>query len=264
MVLGHLHTHRYGAPAAGPLLALHGIQGHGARWRRLAERHLPGSYVIAPDLRGHGRSDWSPPWSVERHVADVLAVMDDLGLPQVDVVGHSFGGLVALHLCRTAPERVGRLALLDPSVGLAPRGLHEQARRTMTTSTFAGCDEARVERKAAWPSASAEAVDDEVADHLTEEPDGRRRWRFDAAAVVTACSEMAGPPVLPPSTVPTLLVIAKRSGFVRPEYVTDCRAVLGDRLTVAELDCDHMLYLERPREVGALLRQFLASGPMSI
>lgn len=195
---------------------------------------------------------------------DVLALMDQLGLPQADMVGHSFGGLIGIHPCRTAPERVGRLTLLDPSVELAPSVLHGLARRSMETLSFADREQARAERKAAWPYASPETLDDEVTDHLAEEPDGRWRWRFDAAAVVTACSEMACAAVVPPPTVPTLLVIAKRAGFVRPEFVADCRASLGDNLTVAELDSDHMLYLERPGEVGALLREFFASNATSM
>jgi lipase len=149
-------------------------------------------------------------------------------------------------------------------VSLAPRGLHEQAHRALAAPSFADPEQARAERKVAWPYASQEVVDDEVADHLVEESDGRWRWRFDAAAIVATCSEMARPAVVPPPTVPTLLVIAQRAGFVRPQFVEDCRVILGDSFTVAELDSDHMLYLERPREVGALLRQFFIRGATSI
>lgn len=58
--------------------------------------------------------------------------------------------------------------------------------------------------------------------------------------------------------MPTLPLIAGRSGFVSAQYVRACRAALGERLTVAELDAGHMLYLERPEETGVLVRRFLA------
>ncbi|TDC36991.1 alpha/beta hydrolase [Micromonospora sp. KC213] len=253
-----MYVHRYGDPAARPVVALHGIRGHGGRWRHLAERHLRDSYVVAPDLRGHGRSDGTPPWSVERHVDDVLGVLDELGLDRVDVIGHSFGGLIALYLTRTAPHRVARLALLDPSVGLDPHGVRENAHRSLVVPSFADQVQARSEREAAWPYASPEVLDDDVAEHLAQGSDGRWRWRFEAAAVVTAYSDMARPALVP--TVPTLLLIGQRAGFVRPEFVADCRAALGADLTVAELDCGHMLYLERPDEVGGLLRPFLTGN----
>ncbi|MFH7340910.1 alpha/beta fold hydrolase [Streptomyces sp. KHY 26] len=248
----------YGAAEGPALLALHGIKGHGARWRRIAETSLYDFSVIAPDLRGHGRSDHAPPWNTEAHVADMLAVLDARAVDRVDLLAHSFGGLIALRLAHAAPERVGRIVLLDPSVGLPAGQLHQQARRTLCPGSFASPEEARAERRSAWPAAFAAASDEEVAEHLVRRGDGRWHWRFEPAAVVTACSEMAGPPVTPPPAVPTLLVIAGRSGFVSTEYVRACRATLGERLTVAEVDAGHMLYLEAPEETGELIRRFLA------
>ncbi|WP_225830515.1 alpha/beta fold hydrolase [Streptomyces sp. NK08204] len=252
------YVHHYGAAGGPALLALHGIKGHGARWRRMAETSLGDFSVIAPDLRGHGRSDHAPPWDTEAHVADMLAVLDARHLDRVDLLGHSFGGLIALRLAHAAPERVGRIVLLDPSVGLPAAQMHEQARRTLSPGFFADPEQARAERRSAWPAVSAATVEEEVAEHLVQRDDGTWQWRFEPAAVVTACSEMAGAAVTPPAAVPTLLVVARRSGFVRPEYVRACRATLGERLTVAELDAGHMLYLERPEETGELIRRFLA------
>ncbi|GHF71576.1 alpha/beta hydrolase [Streptomyces mashuensis] len=256
-----LHVHRYGAARGPALLALHGIRGHGARWRHVAETSLGDFSVIAPDLRGHGRSTHAPPWNTEAHVADMLAVLDAHGPDRVDLLGHSYGGLIALRLAHAAPERVGRMVLLDPSTGLPAGQMHDQARRTMSPGLFASPQQAEAERRSAWPAVSPAAVEEEIADHLVQRDDGRWQWRFEPAAVVTACSEMAGPPVTPPAGVPTLLVTARRSGFVSPAYVQACRATLGEQLTVAELDAGHMLYLENPEETGELIRRFLTRSP---
>jgi lipase len=258
MTISMLHVHEFGNRAGHPVMALHGIRGHGARWRRLAEGYLSDRYVLAPDLRGHGRSAAAPPWTVERHVTDLLTILDEQELPAVDIVAHSFGGLIGVHLAQLARDRVRRLVLLDPSIGLDPEKLLEQARGALSVPSFGDVTEARTALAAGWPEASPQAVDDEIADHLEHGVKGRLRWRFEAAAVVAACSEMARTPILPPGTVPTLLVIAQRSGFVRREFVADCRTALGDGLTVAELDSGHMIYLERFHEVGTLIGQFLA------
>ncbi|MFC9627106.1 alpha/beta fold hydrolase [Streptomyces sp. NPDC056930] len=252
------YANHYGAAEGPALLALHGIKGHGARWRHIAETSLYDFSVIAPDLRGHGRSDHAPPWNTEAHVADMLALLDARRMHRVDLLGHSYGGLIALRLAHEAPERVGRIVLLDPSVGLPAGDMHDQARRTLNTCSFTDPEQACAERRSAWPAASAAAVEEEVAEHLAPRSDGRWQWRIEPAAVVTACSEMAGPPITPPATVPTLLVIARRSGFVSPEYVRACRAAMGEHLTVSEVDAGHMLYLERPEETGELIRRFLA------
>ncbi|TDC68152.1 alpha/beta hydrolase [Actinomadura sp. GC306] len=252
-----LHVHRYGDPAGSPVVLLHGVSGHGARWRRTAERYLPGRMVLAPDLRGHGRSTYEPPWTVERHVADVLSVLDADGIEQADLVGHSFGGMVAVHLARTARRRVRRLVLLDPATGLVPADAAAEARSWMAPVSFADTAQARAALAARWPDAPGEAVDDEVADHLVFGPDGRLRWRFEPAAIVTAYSEMARPHLTPPPGLPTHLVIAAKADFVRPEFVADCRTALGPGLALSEIDAGHMLYTDRLEETGTLLASWL-------
>src|SRR5687768_11565988 len=104
-----LYVHEFGEPSDPPLVALHGVKGHGGRWKRLAEA---GRHVYGVDLRGHGRSPWDPPWTLERYAADVLETIDDLGLERTDVIGHSFGGAVGVYVARAAPARVRRLLLV--------------------------------------------------------------------------------------------------------------------------------------------------------
>jgi lipase len=258
MTAARLHTRVSGDPDGRAVVALHGVKGHCGRWRPLSSRS-PHLRMYALDLRGHGRSDWSPPWTLEQHVADVLATMDGLRLPRADLLGHSFGGAVAVHLARHAPDRVGRVVLLDPALGLAPAVAGQRADAERTPRTFADPPEARESRLATWPPlADPSVVDDEVADHLVAGEDGRWRWRYSPAAVVTAFSEMARPAVLPPRGVPTLLVRAARAQVVRPDLVELCRTATDADATVVELDCFHEVPLERPAEVADLLAGFLA------
>ena len=88
--------------------------------REVSTRDAIGASVFAVDLRGHGFSPWTPPWSVEQHVADVIEVIASLGLDSVAVVGHSFGGMIALHLARLAPRVVERLLVTIPRGLLSP------------------------------------------------------------------------------------------------------------------------------------------------
>ncbi|HZN72917.1 MAG TPA: alpha/beta hydrolase [Micromonosporaceae bacterium] len=254
-----LHTHTYGAEAAAPaVVALHGIRGHGARWRSLTEQHLPGIRVHGLDLRGHGRSTWSPPWTLEQHAADVLTTMDELGLGRADVIGHSFGGAVALYVARYAPDRVRRLVLLDPAIGLPTTVASDGARDNLVRQSFDDQGQARVAQAVHWPdSVGQPAVDTEVEEHLEQGEDGRWRWRFEPATVVTAYSEMARPHVVPPPGLPTLLVRAAVDPVVPAGFIAACRAARGADVTVTDVDCGHLVYLERPAETAALTRKFL-------
>jgi lipase len=254
-VTAPLHVHTFGPADGRPLLAMHGITGHGARYRALAEA-LGDVRIHAVDLRGHGRSPWTPPWHIDQHVADVLGVMDALDLPSVAVAGHSFGGAIAVHLARTAPERVERLVLLDPALGLDPERMLATAEETRAEEFFPDRAAARADRAERWAGISDALVDTELADHLVPDGDGFR-YRYCRSAAVVAWSEMSRPAVVPPASVPTLLLPATKADFVRPEWVETCRAEMGDALTVAEVDAGHMLFLERTAEVADLIRTFL-------
>src|SRR5690606_3046753 len=108
----------YGTPDGPPVLALHGWQDNAASFAVLAER-LPGLRWIAPDLPGHGRSDWRHPqasYSTWHYLEEMQALLEHLQLPQVILVGHSMGGGVAALLAAALPERCSKLVLLD-SVG---------------------------------------------------------------------------------------------------------------------------------------------------
>jgi pimeloyl-ACP methyl ester carboxylesterase len=97
-----------------PVLLLHGWPQHWYEWRNLmpalADRHR----VLAMDLRGFGWSD-APRDGYEKEnlATDVLAVLDELGLERVKLVGHDWGGWVGFLLCLRAPERLDRYLALN-------------------------------------------------------------------------------------------------------------------------------------------------------
>lgn len=256
--MGTLNVTTYG-PADGPaILALHGVTGHAKRWWVLAAK-LPELRLICVDLRGHGRSPWEPPWRLEQHVADALAVLDELALDRVTVFGHSFGGAIAVHLALTAPDRVHRLVLLDPALGLDPAEMLITAEETRGDESYPDLAAARADRRQRWPGFPDELVEVELAEHLIPEGD-HLRYRYSRAAVVAAWSEMARPAPTPPARLPTLLLPAAREDYVQPAWVQACRAELGARLTVCEVDAGHLLHMERPELVADHIRSFLAAG----
>lgn len=248
-----IHVHTFGDGR--PVLALHGVTGHGARWRVLADA-LPELRFLGVDLRGHGRSPWTPPWGFEQHVVDAVGVLDALGLDRVPVVGHSFGGAVALHLARLAPDRVERLVLLDPAIGLDAADMLETAEQTRPDESYPDLASARADRAGRWDGVAGELVDAELAAHLVDDGD-RLRYRYCRSAVVAAWGEMARPAITP--DVRTLLMPAERADFVDPAWVDACRAALGDALTVVPVDAGHMVFLERTADVARAVRAFLAA-----
>ncbi|MHC2584055.1 pimeloyl-ACP methyl ester carboxylesterase [Bradyrhizobium diazoefficiens] len=104
-----------------PLLLLHGWPEFWLTWEpvmvRLADRFM----LIAPDLRGFGDSDKPDgPYGPDGHAADMLALMEGLGIERFAVVGHDVGGAVMQPLARQAPGRLAGLFFFDfvyPGIG---------------------------------------------------------------------------------------------------------------------------------------------------
>ncbi|MCA4133179.1 alpha/beta fold hydrolase [Arthrobacter sp. M4] len=101
-------------PASPPLLLLHATGETAADWDLVASRLCSKRTVIAVDLRGHGASDWPGVYSLELMARDILGLLGSLELGEVDLVGHSLGGLVACLVAANAPVR--RLVLEDVGV----------------------------------------------------------------------------------------------------------------------------------------------------
>jgi pimeloyl-ACP methyl ester carboxylesterase len=99
-----------------PVVLVHSLAGNSTHWSKQLEHLRRTRRAVAPDLRGHGRSE--PPkdgdYTIAAMTGDVAAVVDTLGLEKFVLVGHSMGGGVALAYAGAHPDRVAGLVLVDP------------------------------------------------------------------------------------------------------------------------------------------------------
>jgi pimeloyl-ACP methyl ester carboxylesterase len=124
-------------PGASAVCLLHGWPGFWYDWRRVLPHVAPFALVIAPDLRGFGKSakpDWPPPeaYSPLAQAKNIMALLNQLELETVVIVGYDVGGRVAQSLIEIAPERVKGLVLGDsyyPGFGTRPLLPQAQAER---------------------------------------------------------------------------------------------------------------------------------------
>ncbi len=104
-----------------PLLLLHGWPEFWLTWEPVMTRLAGRFQLIAPDLRGFGDSEKpAGPFGPQDHAADMLALLDALGLARVGVIGHDVGGAAMQPLARMAPDRLSGLFFFDfvyPGVG---------------------------------------------------------------------------------------------------------------------------------------------------
>jgi 3-oxoadipate enol-lactonase len=121
-------AYREWAPAAPPAQAppvvlLHATGEQSADWSAIAASLAASCRVYAPDLRGHGASDWPGQYTMAAVTADVAAFCSALSLPPAIVIGHSLGGAAAYQFAARHPDRVRSLILEEPAPPwpLAPR-----------------------------------------------------------------------------------------------------------------------------------------------
>lgn len=102
-----------------PILFLHAGGSHGGQWTKVVEALGPGWRAIAPDVLGFGGTDaWPVPGELSHDLQGELAahVIDQTAGHSVDVVGHSYGGSIAVRLAVNAPQKVRSLVLIEPII----------------------------------------------------------------------------------------------------------------------------------------------------
>jgi 3-oxoadipate enol-lactonase len=105
----------WGPAGAPPVVLLHALGEQSSDWSPVAAALAPSWRVYAPDLRGHGASDWPGSYTIEQLTTDLAAFLGALGLEQVTLGGHSLGGPPAYLYAARHPDRVARLVLEDPA-----------------------------------------------------------------------------------------------------------------------------------------------------
>jgi lipase len=252
-----LHVSEWGDPAAPPVICLHGVTGHGGRFRKLAEERLADRFhVVAPDLRGHGRSTWDEPWDLGTHVGDVLDTVEG----PATWIGHSFGGRLVMEITAKRPDLVQRAVLLDPAIFAPPQIARELAEEESVERSFGSVDEAIEAREiAGGPHSTPRAMlEEEMSVHLAASEDGRFRYRYSQPSVAADYLEIGTPP--PPYQslrVPTLLVVGALSKIVSAGEAELYRTALGDLLQVVVVPGGHTVLWDAFEETAAEIESFV-------
>ncbi len=246
--------------AGPPLLFLHGLFGSGRNFRTLARGFADRFTCCLVDLRNHGDSPHARPADYPAMAADVLALMDEEGWPDVDLVGHSMGGKVAMHLALLRPERVRRIAVLD----IAPVRYGHSHRELI--GRLLALDLAGVRRRADADAALAADVPDPalrafLLQNLVFDGDGRARWRIALGILRDDMDRLVDFP-LPRAggsfDGPTLFLRGGRSDYVPDTAVAEIRQLFPHAVIATVPEAGHWLHAERPEEVRRHLEAFLA------
>ncbi len=179
-----MHYVEWGDAQATPMVCLHGLRAYGHWFDEFAAVVSNRYRVLALDQRGRGETDWAADgdYTREAYVSDVEAFVETLQLDRFILIGHSMGGLNAIHYATRHPDRVLELGVLDIGPEVDPTGM--QRMRTELGNTPAGFDSwqaAKAFLKMRHPKASEENRQTRLNWMLKEGSDGRIAWRIDQA-----------------------------------------------------------------------------------
>ncbi len=253
-----LHHLAYGGDGR-PVICLSGVTGHAWAWHAVAPALTGAGSVLALDMRGHGDSQWSADgaYASEDHAADLAAVTDAVaGGDQVDLVGSSWGALIAIAFAAQAPERVRRLAIIDVEASF------EQSETDLfpRPREFASHGEAVAFERTGNPHAPQALLDIVAAGGTRPGPGGTlvpkhdpyffERWPFRRDDVWDR---------LPALTMPTLLVHAQDS-FVRGEVMERMADAIPNATLVHLSAATHVVAVDNPAGLTEHLVPFLGEG----
>jgi 3-oxoadipate enol-lactonase len=252
----------YEVTGDGPAVVLvHGFGLDMRMWDPQAAHLAPRFRVLRYDCRGFGASGPFDPATPYTHAGDLLALLDHCGIGQAVLAGLSFGGRVVLQAALAAPGRVAGLVLLDAVLDGVPwdpgsaAGLEEAARQARAHGLLAG--------RAAWlahPLFAAARQRPDLAGLLAQMVAGYpgQHWTGDDPHRTTGTPLIDA---LPDLAVPSLVVVGDRD----VPCFREMSAVLARRLPGARQEviaaAGHMVNLEQPAAVNALLGGFLNQLP---
>jgi len=272
-----LHYVDWGNLGAPPLLLVHGGRDHCRNWDWVANVLRHDWHVLAPDLRGHGDSQWSPDgnYTIAGYVYDLAQLIHQQELAPVTIIAHSLGGMIALRYGGIYPDCVRRLVAIE-GLGTSPKRLAERSRRTIAERMKDWVAEQRslsgrmprrytsIEGAFKRMQEANRHLSPEQALHLTQygvnqNEDGTYSWKFDNYVRTDPPYEMTAAEIEElwrRISCPTLLLYGKESWASDP--VKDGRADhFRDAKVVTIENAGHWVHHDRLDEFLDLVREFL-------
>lgn len=236
------------------LLCVHGLGGTSNFWRPVVTAFADSHRVIAPDLPGAGRSDVDPELSIQSLVQDLLALLDELGVDKVLLVGHSMGTIVCQHMAVAAPERISAMVLLGPLAAppdAARPVIAERAKAARSNGMLAIANaiaDGALSRETKAENPNAQGF---VREMLLRQP---------AEGYALSCLALSEAQAADAAAIhcPVLLVTGDQDGVAPQASV----ALLHESLARSDMHvlerCGHWTMSERDADVVRLMRDFLA------
>jgi pimeloyl-ACP methyl ester carboxylesterase len=250
-------------PGAPTLVVLHGYTGHARSWDAFAAAMSDRYRVIALDQRGHGESAWAGAggYGVGEMSEDLEAFISALGLADLDLVGLSMGGMVAMDYAGRLPEALRRLVIVDIGPEIVSQGSSRIQSAQKQTDVFDSREAAFAAMGAANPIAPDAHLRHRVYNNLMGLQDGRFTWRYDRVLrdvrELKTRSAEDGWASCAAIAVPTLVMRGELSDILAIEVAERMIKTIPDARLATVEGSGHSIPLDKPEGFLAAARPFL-------
>ncbi|WP_020568545.1 alpha/beta fold hydrolase [Neolewinella persica] len=240
------------------LVILHGLFGMLDNWQTLARLWAETHQVVLLDLRNHGRSFHADEMNYGVMAEDVAVTLEDMGIDECVLLGHSMGGKVAMQTAITYPDLVQKLIVVD----IVPRRYHP-GHNTVFAALNALDPATLTDRKDAAEEMSVHLADPGVQlfllKNLTRNPAGGYRWRMNLPAISAAYDQLIGPVGQLGDLYdgPALFIRGEKSGYVQDEDLELIQILFPKATLKTVADAGHWVHAEQPEALMEVVNRFL-------
>jgi len=242
-----------------PLLLLHGIGRTAHNYDHLVPHFAPHYRVIAADLRGHGDSDWHADgaYLVEDYVRDIEALIAELGLTNMVLMGQSTGGRVVQVIAGKQPGRVAA-AIVEDVGPERPKEVSDRRNKRMSAEQdgWATPEEVLASIKPKYPLTSDALLRHFVQTGTRQRPDGRWIWKVDPNITKGFIPTEIWRHVRE-IEAPIIYILGGASNIVPRETQEELKATLPEVEIVTMDGLGHYPCDEKPEDFLAIVDQFL-------
>ncbi len=241
-----------------PVIILHGLFGSSRNWTSIAKKLSANFRIINVDLRNHGDSDHADTMTYSEMTEDIYQLLNECGLEQASLIGHSMGGKVAMAFALNHQIVIKNLIVLD----IAPVSYRREYMHLIEALLRLPVDEIK-NRKQADEYLIADIPETSLRQFLLQNlvHDGNGfRWRINLGVIKTSLEYITGFPEAESGTIhngPVLFLRGENSDYISSENFPDIEKYFPMASIHAIKNAGHWLHAEQPQAVLDKITSFL-------
>ncbi len=240
-----------------PLIILHGLFGSSDNWNTLARKFAEHRQVILVDQRNHGRSFHAEEMNYSIMAADLVALMDELGLEKADLLGHSMGGKTVMAMAMEYPDYISNLIVAD----IGPREYESHHESILAALHSVPLSELKSRSEAIGfmkEFVQEEGILQFLAKNLYWIEKGKLAWRMNLPVIEENLDNILASIGEEEFEGETLFIRGGKSGYIRDEDLFDLHLQFPNSRVETIEEVGHWLHAEDPQTFYSIVADFIS------